>query len=147
MEGAAELVVVEGLEDALSVAQAGAAREVIGIPGVGRFWQFALPSGASVIVFRDGDAPDSEATKQLVGAIDWWLVAGVKVRSRHAIRPGREPILQTGGFDEVRRLIAEAEPATFSFDADVRRLSELNKLEYERCARTLLSGTGSASIS
>jgi hypothetical protein len=81
-EGAAELVVVEGLEDALSVAQAGAGREVIGIPGVGRFWQFALPSGASVVVFRDGDAPDSAATKQLIGAIDWWLFAGVEARIR-----------------------------------------------------------------
>ena len=133
VEGAAELVVVEGLEDALSVAQAGAAREVIGIPGVGRFWQFALPSAASVIVFRDGDAPDSEASKQLVGAIDWWLVAGVKVRIIDTpFGQDANSILQTGGFDEVRRLIAEAEPATFSFDADVRRLSELNKLEYER---------------
>ena len=79
MEGVAELVVVEGLEDALSVAQAGAGREVIGIPGVGRFWQFALPPGASVVVFRDGDAPDSAATEQLIGAVDWWLFAGVKI--------------------------------------------------------------------
>jgi hypothetical protein len=128
VEGVAELIVVEGLEDALSVTQAGAGREVIGIPGVGRFWQFALPSGASVVVFRDGDAPDSEATKQLIGAVDWWLFAGVKILVTDTpLGKDANAILQTGGFDEIRRLIAEAESATFSFEADVRRLSALNK--------------------
>jgi hypothetical protein len=131
VEGAAEIVVVEGFEDALSVAQARAGREVIGIPGVGRFWQFALPPGASVVVFRDGDAPDSAATQQLIGAVDWWLFVKIRVTDT-PLGEDANSILQSGGCDEVRRLIAEAEPAMFSFDADVRRLSALNKLAYER---------------
>ena len=84
-------------------------------------------------MFRDGDAPDSAATKQLIGAIDWWLFAGVKILVTDApLGQDANSILQTGGCDEVRRLISEAEPAMFSFDADARRLSELDKLAYER---------------
>jgi hypothetical protein len=64
------LVVVEGLEDALSVAQSGAAKTVLVITDIGRFSKFDLPAGAEVVVFRDGDAADSAAAKQLGEAVD-----------------------------------------------------------------------------
>jgi hypothetical protein len=50
-ENAVACVICEGLEDALSIAQAGAAREVLGIPGIGRFSKFDLPADAEVVVF------------------------------------------------------------------------------------------------
>ena len=79
-EGAAELVVCEGLEDALSIAQAGAVKAVLGLPGVGRFSKFDLPASTEVVVFRDGDAADSPAARQLAEAVDRWVLAGVRVR-------------------------------------------------------------------
>jgi DNA primase len=75
-----QLAIVEGLEDGLSLAQAGAAEMVLALPGIGRFSKFDLPAGAEVVVFRDGDAADSAAAKQLCEACDRWLLAGARVR-------------------------------------------------------------------
>lgn len=132
-EDAVPLVVVEGLEDALSIARAGAAREVIGVPGVGRFGNFDLPAGDEVVVFCDGDAADSEAARQLGEAVDRWVLAGARVRLT-ATPAGADAnsVLQDKGPEELRRLVAEAAPAALSFDADVVRLAGLPPVEYER---------------
>ena len=47
-EGAADFVVVEGLENALACWKAGVGRRVIGVPGVSRLEKLELPKGAVV---------------------------------------------------------------------------------------------------
>jgi uncharacterized protein DUF3631/Toprim domain-containing protein len=132
-EDAAALVIVEGLEDALSVAQAVAARQVIGIPGVGRFGKFDLPAGADVMLFRDGDDPTSPAAQQLSEVVERWVAAGVRVRIVDTpAGADANSLLVTKGPAELRRLIAEAAPAELGFDADVERLAGLGPLDYER---------------
>jgi hypothetical protein len=132
-DDAAPLVIVEGLEDALSIAQAGAALEVLGIPGISRFGKLDLSAGAEVVVFRDGDAADSEAAKHLSEAVDRWLLGGVRIWiTDTAAGEDANSILQANGPAELRRLIAEAEPAELSFDADVVQLAGLKAVDYER---------------
>ncbi len=132
-EGAAPLVIAEGLEDGLSLAQAGAAETILALPGIGRFSRFDVPAGADVIVFRDGDDSTSPAAKQLVEAVDRWLLAGVRVRVTDT-PPGEDAnsLLLAKGGEELRRLVAEAAPAELSFNADVVRLAGLEPVQYER---------------
>jgi putative DNA primase/helicase len=126
-------VIAEGLEDALSIARTAVAHAVIGLPGVGRFGQFDLPCGANVVIFKDGDDAGTEAAKDLTAAVDRWLLGGARVRVT-ATPEGADAnsILRDRGAEELRRLLADAQPAALSFDADVVRLAGLELVGYER---------------
>lgn len=132
-EGAAPLVIAEGQEDALSLAQSSAAKTVIGLPGVGRLGKFDLPAGTDAVMFRDGDAADKDAAKRLGEALDCWVLAGVEVRVTDT-PPGEDAnsLLLAKSGEELRRLVAEAAPAELSFNAAVERLARLDPVEYER---------------
>jgi hypothetical protein len=109
--------------------------QVIGLPGVSGIRHLALPKGADVVVFRDGDPTGSSADKALIAGIDHLILAGAVVRMT-ATPAGEDAnaILQTGGIEALRRLIADASPAELSLDGDIQRIARLDAVEYE-CER------------
>jgi Protein of unknown function (DUF3631)/Toprim domain len=127
-------LICEGLEDAMSLALTETG-QVIGLPGVGGMRHLELPNGADVVVFRDGDPTGSSADKALITGIDHLLLAGAVVRVT-ATPSGEDAntILQSGGIEALRQLIADASPAELSLDGDIQRIARLDAAEYE-CER------------
>lgn len=125
-------VIVEGLEDALSCAQAGASRTVIGVPGVARLGSFSLKGGECAVVFRDGDPEGSAADKALIKALDHLMLSGANVRVTET-PPGGDAnsILQSDGPAAIQSLVRDAPAAELSVRGEVQRLSSLDRLSYE----------------
>lgn len=53
----ADTLVVEGLEDLLSLAELGRAARLVGLPGIGTLRHLPVKEGERITVFRDGDEP------------------------------------------------------------------------------------------
>jgi Toprim domain-containing protein len=117
---AVDLIVVEGLENALTLVASCAGKKVIGLPGVGRMKKLRLPTTA-VVVFKDGKDdvsldPEGEkegARRSLQAAIDTWIAAGVQVRVTNT--PAGEDA-NSIGLRDIRRLVLEAPVATSTLE-------------------------------
>lgn len=125
-------VIAEGVEDALSLAQAGAARAIIGVPGIARLGSVSLKNGECAVVFRDGDPEGSPADKALAKAIDRLLLDGATVRVTSTPAGGdANSILQSDGPAAIHSLVRDAQVAELSAEGEVQRLSRLDRLAYE----------------
>ena len=141
---AAELVdvtlLVEGLENALSVAAAFPCATVLGLPGIGRA-RHVPPIKGDVIFVRDGDEPGCPADKSLTRGIDHLLLTGTKTVRVTAtpLEEDANSILQSGGVEALRSLILAAKPVSLSLDGEAQRLARIrDPLQYDlerKCGR------------
>ena len=128
----ADTLVVEGLEDLLSLAELGRAARLVGLPGIGTLRHLPVKEGERITVFRDGDEPGSGADKGLVAGVDHLLLEGAVVRVTSTPNgQDANDVLLAGGLVALRELIAGAEPATLSRDGEITRLSRLDRLAYD----------------
>jgi hypothetical protein len=155
-EGAADLVIVEGLENALACWKAGAGRRVIGVPGVSRLEKVELPKGANVVFFPDGkDAPNSEAAATAKSALACWYLAGVHLRiAKTPMGEDANSVLLACAAEGLRHLGEEAEPYALpsegapkaAVDATAQRHATLRKNDpvgYERERKEVAEKLGS----
>jgi hypothetical protein len=124
--------VCEGVEDALSVHTAYPHSTIIAALSVGNITRLP-PITGKVIVIRDGDPADSQARRTLVKGVDHLVLGGAAVY----VTPtgdGKDAnsILQDGGVDALRELVAQAAPHKLSLDGEVTRLSGLPLVDYDR---------------
>jgi hypothetical protein len=125
----APAVVVEGLEDGLSLRQAWPHR-IWGLPGISALTKLDAIASDSFIIFRDGDAAGSPAARGLQDGVDHLLLCGAEVRVT-STPEGQDAnsLLQDGKLDVLRELIEQAPPAALSMRGDAQRLSRLPEEE------------------
>jgi putative DNA primase/helicase len=130
--GDGDPVVCEGVEDAMSCAQATGrpAMAVLGASNLGRY----VPEGTRrLTICPDGDDPDSEAAKAVERAVNDYLLAGVKeVRvarvewdAETERKVDANDVLRNQGAEALREIIDAAEPADLSYRGEVRRLAAM----------------------
>jgi hypothetical protein len=140
----AELVYLcEGLENACSLALARPAARVIGLPGIGRLRKLQAFRGRQIIVFRDGDAPDSPAGRALTKGVDHLLLGGATVTV--TATPEREDansLLQSGGVTAIENVLATAAPAKLSPRGVISKSANLSSIDYETARKELAKETG-----
>jgi hypothetical protein len=129
----ADLFVVEGAENALSLQMLGRPVRIVGLPGVGALRHLPVRRGERVIVCRDGDEPGSAADKSLSTGIDHLLLEGAVVRIT-ATPPGQDAnsILQGDGVAALAELISDTYPGELSTEGEFVRLARLDRIEYEK---------------
>jgi hypothetical protein len=129
------VVVVEGLENALTISQHGNRRcRVIGLPGIGTLQHLRFAPGTRVIVFQDSDPDGSPAAKALQAGVDRLLLNGVAVFITPKAPDGYDAnkILTELGAEVVASSLDRAEPAQLSLDGEIRKLASLNPIDYDR---------------
>jgi hypothetical protein len=133
-----DVVICEGLPDALSIWRCGAMRcRVLGLPGVDTLRHLKFPKGTKVTVVPDGDPEDSPARKALDAGVDALMLAECDVR-RCTIPPvgwDANRFLVEHGVDGLKTFLSSAVPATLSFDGEIQRLAKLSKIDYERARK------------
>lgn len=129
----ADTFITEGIEDTISLAEAGRPVRIIGLPGIGAMKHLQVKKGERVVVVRDGDEPGSPADKALITGIDHLLLEGAAVRVTDTPRGAdANSILREDGREALIELIDQAIPAELSRDGEIARLSGLDLLDYDQ---------------
>ena len=132
-------VIAEGVEDALSLRQAGAGATVIASLGVGNIGKASFDPDLPVVVFKDGDGPVNPAVKGLTKGVDRLILQGAAVAVTDTpLGEDANSILQSDGPSALLALVDAAAPADLSIDGHAERCAGLNATEYE-VARTALA--------
>jgi hypothetical protein len=137
LDPAAPLFVTEGLENALSLAVAYPAAEIIGLPGIGRMRRLPPFVGRDVVVFRDGDAPEAPASRALMVGVDHLLIGGsasVKITDT-PLEADANSVLQDGGIAAIHMIVDGATSAELSPKGIVRKLAALHEFDYQLVRR------------
>jgi hypothetical protein len=131
----AQVIVAEGVEDALSLTKACPDSPVVGITGVAYLGKADLSKHGEIVVVRDGDAPGSAADKALRAGVDRLILAGHGAVSVTETPLGLDAndILRKEGSAKLREVVAAAEPWDLSPEALFENLAELNPVEYDQC--------------
>jgi hypothetical protein len=101
-----DIVIAEGLEDALSAWRYGALRcQVIGLPGIGVLRRLVFAAGTKITVLPDGDAPNSAPAKALQAGLDALILGEceVHVTDIPAIGLDANRILTEAGVEALQR--------------------------------------------
>jgi putative DNA primase/helicase len=136
------LLICEGLENALSLALAYPAAAIVGLPGIGRMRRLPPFRGRDIVVFRDGDAADSPASRALAAGLDHLQLTGAQVRVTNTPDGAdANSVLQEGGPDAVKALVEAAVPAELSPKGIIHQAASLPEVDYEmqrqKCAKAL----------
>ena len=135
----ARTIVVEGVEDALSLQQAKAGTRVVASFGISNIGKAPVDKTLPVVVFKDGDAEDSQAAKGLAKGVDRLILQGAAVAVTDTpLGEDANSILQSDGPSVLLALVDAAAPADLSIDGHVERCADLSATEYEE-ARTALA--------
>jgi Protein of unknown function (DUF3631)/Toprim domain len=123
-------IIVEGLENTIAVASVAPYSTVLGLPGIGRLATIAVPD--AIIVLRDNDGEDAQATKVLRKGLDALLLAGCKVLVTETPEgaDAADYIQAEEGVD-LLDLIRGAVPAEYTRDGELQRLAELPWEDYQ----------------
>jgi putative DNA primase/helicase len=139
----ARTVIAEGVEDALSLYQAGAGATVIASFGVGNLGKAPVDPDQPVVVFKDGDDPDSPAAKGLEKGVDRLILQGADVAVTDTpLGADANSILQAEGSAVLLALVDAAAPAELSIDGHVARCADLSITEYEEVRTALAKKLG-----
>lgn len=140
VEGAPErTVITEGVEDALSLFQAKAGATVVASLGLANLGKSPIDPTLPVVVFKDGDDPDSPAAKGLVKGVDRLILQGAAVAITDTpLGSDANALLQSDGPDKLLDLVEHADPAELSIDGHAQRCAKLSTTEYEE-TRTALA--------
>jgi hypothetical protein len=136
LDAACPLVVCEGLENALSIALAYPTAEIIGLPGIGRMRRLPPFAGRDIVVFSDGDAAGSPASRTLTAGIDHLLLGGARVKVTDTPpEADANSILQAGGIAAIQTLIEGAKLVALSPKGTIKQCSTLTELDYQLARR------------
>jgi putative DNA primase/helicase len=128
----ADVVVAEGLEDGLSVAQVPGAWRVVGLPGGGVLAKFKAKKGEKVLVVADGDEPLSGGAKALEEGVDH-LLLDCRAETRLAIAPlgkdANDLLREHTSLTGLIMLLGGAKSARLSLAGQCERLSRMPPLE------------------
>jgi Toprim domain len=128
-----DVVIAEGLEDALSIFRYGKRRcKVIGLPGIGVLRHLKFPKGIKCTIVRDGDPAGSAAAKALHDGIDRLILDGIDVylTATPPLGSDANDILQQAGVDGLVVFLDSAAPAILSLRGEVERLAQIDQLQY-----------------
>jgi hypothetical protein len=141
----ADVVVAEGIEDALSVAQLGRHWRLVALPGVTALQHVRVRSGERWLIVADGDEPGSPATKGLAAGVDHLLLSGAASVKVTATPLGQDAsaILQThSSLVELIKLIAGAKEAKLSDHGEFESLARLDPVAFDRESRAAAKRLG-----
>jgi hypothetical protein len=144
LDPALPLLMTEGIENALSLALAFPRAEIFGLPGIGRLRQIANVKGRDIVVFADGDAPDSGAARALRNGVDHLLLGGaatVKVTNT-PLEEDANSLLQKAGIAALQALVEAATAVTLSPKGVIKHLAALTELDYQLARREHAKGLG-----
>jgi Protein of unknown function (DUF3631) len=130
----ADLVIVEGVENSLAIAQCGLHVKIIGMPGCWRVKHIPVVKGQRVILFKDGkDEVGSPADEATVDGIDRLLSGGAEVRVT-ATPAGKDAniLYKESGPAAIIELLNAAMPARLSLAGEASRLAKLRRDVAER---------------
>jgi hypothetical protein len=131
-------VIAEGVEDALSLAQASAGSVIVAALGLGNLGKAAVDEGLPVVVFRDGDDPDSPAEKGLAKGVDRLILQGATVAITDTpLGADANALLQSDGTDALLDLVENAGAAGLSVEGHFIRCANLSPLEYQLTRKDL----------
>jgi putative DNA primase/helicase len=126
------LLICEGLENALSLAVAYRSAEIIGLPGIGRMRRLPPFRGRDIVVFKDGDATDSPASRALAAGLDHLQLTGAHARVTDTPDGAdANSVLQEAGIDAVKALVEAAKPAELSPKGIIQQAASLPEVDYE----------------
>ena len=128
----ARTVIAEGVEDALSLWQAGTGTTVIASLGVANIGKASFDPDLPVVVFKDGDDPVNPAVKGLTKGVDRLILRGAAVAVTDTpLGEDANSILQSDGPSALLALVDAATPADLSLDGHIERCAGLSVTEYE----------------
>jgi hypothetical protein len=133
-----DVVICEGLEDALTIWRYGALRcRVIGLPGIGALRHQNFPEGTKVAVVADGDPPGSKGAELAKQGLDALLLQGCEVFVTVTPPEGWDAnrLLVEHGVETLQMFLANPRPAELSDRGEIRKLAKLDLLSYAQ-ART-----------
>ena len=139
-DGAPErTVIAEGIEDALSLCQAEAGTVIVASLGLSNLGKAPVDKALPVVVFRDGDDPDSQAEKGLAKGVDRLILQGAGVTITDTpLGTDANALLQSDGPGRLLELVESALAAELSIDGHIIRCAGMTSTEYEE-ARTALA--------
>jgi hypothetical protein len=113
------------------------------LPGVGHLRRHRTSKGQRIVVFRDGDAPDSPARRALTKGLDALLLGGAIVNVTNT-PDGQDAnsLLQTGGIAAIEDVLATADPAKLSPRGAVAKGANLHSIDYEAARKNLAREAG-----
>jgi hypothetical protein len=129
-----DVVIAEGLEDALSLARLGRHFRICGLPGAGALRHLGVKLRTPALIVRDGDESGSAAARVVTAGIDHLILdcqASVKVTDTPPSKDANA-ILQEHGLAELGRLVDEAKETGLSQDGEFERLARLDPVEFDR---------------
>ena len=136
-------VIAEGVEDALSLAQAKAGSVIVASLGLSNLGKATVDTALPVVVFRDGDAPDSPAEKGLAKGVDRLILQGATVAITDTpLEADANALLQSDGPGRLLELVDSATAAELSTDGHIERCAGLNNTDYEETRTALAKQLG-----
>jgi putative DNA primase/helicase len=133
-------VLTEGVEDALSLWKAAAGTTVIACLGVQNFGKAPIDPKADVIIFRDGDEPESSADKAVTRGVDRLILAGAAVRvTETALGSDANDTFLSEGPTELLRLIEAAPVAELSTEGWFEKCARMPRLDFEQNRKSIAS--------
>jgi len=143
------LLLVEGVEDALSLHMAFPYSAIIGLPGIGALKHQAIKPNQPVVVVKDGDAEDASAVRALHRGIDELLlrrasvhVTETPIKTNGGDKVDANLILQRDGIEALQQLVLRAPEAKLSPKGRVRQLATLSVLDYAQERKAAAKGLG-----
>jgi len=127
------IIVCEGVEDALSVRQAGRGEWILGVLGAGKFQHIEVERGRNYLLVRDGDVPGSASNTGVTAGVDHILLSGAAASiTPTPLGKDANSILQEAGPDALLELLSQVITCELSLAGEVRRLSQLDRVAYDQ---------------
>jgi hypothetical protein len=123
----------EGVEDALSLWKADAGTTIVASLGVKNIGKAPINAETDVVIFRDGDEPESTADKAIIKGVDRLILAGANVRvTETLVGLDANDLFVSEGATAILRLIDEAPEAELSPEGVFDKCALMTQLEYEQ---------------
>jgi hypothetical protein len=130
-------VLAEGIEDTLSLWKASISANAVGIPGISYLGKSPIGDDLPLVIFRDGDAVGSPASKAIRRGVDRLIMGGINPVSVTPTPEGSDAndVFHAYGPGRILELIENAEKWELSSDGEIQNLSKLSTLDYEQCRK------------
>ncbi len=127
------VLVAEGPEDFLTLVAVFPDHRVLGVPGVDWLAHMPVTKDMKLVLFKDGDPPDSSGAKNLLLGTDALLLTGAEVLlTKTEIGEDCNSILQKHGPDALRALKDNTEPAELTVRGAAMKLVRMDAAERDK---------------
>jgi Protein of unknown function (DUF3631) len=132
-------LVVEGLENACAMHEAFPFSAIWGIPGIGRLQHLKLKRGTKLLVLSDGDGEEKQAARSsLTKGIDHLILEGAVVMlATPPLDTDANKLLQQGGVDAIRAVVATAVPAKLSSKGRLAQICRMPWVDFKLAIQAL----------